>query len=275
MLQVLGNVDRRIIYIAIAVAVAAPLVWPIGLPLDVNANTEAMFKLIENLKPGDKVLFPIDFLSASADTALPQGEALARHLMRRPGIKIVAMSFNDQGHLFADRILAAAQSKDKQYGIDYINLGFIAGGEGSLAGFLSNIRSVVKADYTGKPVDSFPIMQGINSVNDFQLVIGTIMSVQVGETAWIRQMGAQKVPFAFGTASASYTSWIPFVQSGQIKALLDGLRGAAEYEKLIDFPGRATKAMDAQSVGHLLIILLIVLGNIGYVVEKSNGKKQR
>ena len=37
----------------------------------------------------------------------------------------------------------------------------------------------------------------------------------------------------------------PFLDSGQLKGLLGGLAGAAEYETLIDRSGQATKGMSA------------------------------
>jgi hypothetical protein len=49
--------------------------------------------------------------------------------------------------------------------------------------------------------------------------------------------------------------------------------GAAEYEALIGVPGIGTSGMDAQSVAHLVIVLFIVLGNIGYFIERHRSKK--
>ena len=46
--------------------------------------------------------------------------------------------------------------------------------------------------------------------------------------------------------------------------LLGGMKGGAEYEKLLDRPDWATRGMGAQSLVHLVIIGFIVLGNIGY-----------
>jgi hypothetical protein len=53
-----------------------------------------------------------------------------------------------------------------------------------------------------------------------------------------------------------------------MKGLLAGMRGAAEYEQLIGHLDVATKLMDAQTLSHLLVILFIILGNIGYLVGK-------
>jgi hypothetical protein len=62
----------------------------------------------------------------------------------------------------------------------------------------------------------------------------------------------------------------PFLSTGQLVGLLGGLSGAAEYEKLIDTPGDATIGMDAQSIVHILIIVLIVLGNIAYFATRRH-----
>jgi hypothetical protein len=64
------------------------------------------------------------------------------------------------------------------------------------------------------------------------------------------------------------TSFYPFLSAGQMVGLLGGLKGAAEYEMLIDKPGMGQRGMDAQSVCHLVIILLVIAGNVGYFMRK-------
>ncbi|MFQ6003090.1 MAG: hypothetical protein ACE5KJ_05025, partial [Candidatus Zixiibacteriota bacterium] len=61
----------------------------------------------------------------------------------------------------------------------------------------------------------------------------------------------------------------PFLASGQIVGLLGGLKGAAEYEILIQKPGMGQRGMDAQSVSHLVIILLVILGNTSYFLRRK------
>jgi len=64
----------------------------------------------------------------------------------------------------------------------------------------------------------------------------------------------------------------PYLNSGQLKGLVAGLKGAAEYETLLGKPAIATRGMPAQSAVHILIIVLIVIGNILYLVEKRKRK---
>ena len=51
-----------------------------------------------------------------------------------------------------------------------------------------------------------------------------------------------------------------------------GLRGAAEYEILINRKSVAVRGMDPQSVAHMLIITLIVLSNILYFAAGGKSK---
>ena len=66
------------------------------------------------------------------------------------------------------------------------------------------------------------------------------------------------------------TDYFPYLQAGQVIGQMGGLRGAAEYEVLLTENGitpstdKAFRGMDVQSAAHILIILLIIMGNIAF-----------
>ena len=60
----------------------------------------------------------------------------------------------------------------------------------------------------------------------------------------------------------------PFIQSGQMIGVLGGLSGAAEYEAILKYPGKATAGMSAQSIAHLIIVVFIVFGNVVYFLSR-------
>jgi hypothetical protein len=60
----------------------------------------------------------------------------------------------------------------------------------------------------------------------------------------------------------SAPEYYPYVQAGQLTGLLGGLSGAAEYEDLVGKRADAARGMDAQSVGHLMILVFIIAGNL-------------
>jgi len=57
-----------------------------------------------------------------------------------------------------------------------------------------------------------------------------------------------------------------------IFGLMGGLKGAAEYEKLINHSAAATKAMSVQSIAHSAIVLFIIIGNVAYFASRKRKK---
>jgi hypothetical protein len=60
----------------------------------------------------------------------------------------------------------------------------------------------------------------------------------------------------------------PYLKTGQLTGLIGGLRGAAEYEKLVEKPGKGILGMKAQSIAHIAIILLVLIGNASYLISR-------
>jgi hypothetical protein len=58
------------------------------------------------------------------------------------------------------------------------------------------------------------------------------------------------------------TDYYPYLSSKQLVGLIGGMKGAAEYEKRFDITGDARRGMDAQSLVHVIVALLVILGNV-------------
>jgi hypothetical protein len=54
------------------------------------------------------------------------------------------------------------------------------------------------------------------------------------------------------------------LDAGLITGLLASTRGGSELELLVNEPGPGLIAMDAFTLGHYLLVIFIVIGNIGY-----------
>jgi hypothetical protein len=90
-----------------------------------------------------------------------------------------------------------------------------------------------------------------------------------GTKEWVQQVQSRfDVPIGAGVTAVSAPEFYPYVQANQLIGLLGGLAGAAEYEALIEFTGKATKGMDAQSLGHVVIVVFIVLGNLVHLARR-------
>ena len=81
-------------------------------------------------------------------------------------------------------------------------------------------------------------------------------------------------PLGAGTTAVIAPKLYPFLQTGQLVGFLGGLRGAADYELMLDQTGNATQGMQAQSVTHILLIVLIVGANARFIVNRLRGKQE-
>ena len=86
---------------------------------------------------------------------------------------------------------------------------------------------------------------------------------------WVAYVGYKyTVPVAGGVTAISQPGYGPYLQTGQLKGLIGGMKGAAEYESLIKQPGKGTSGIDALNLGHLLVLLLILTSNIILLIIK-------
>ena len=77
----------------------------------------------------------------------------------------------------------------------------------------------------------------------------------------------------FGTTAVMAPDAYPYLQSKQIEGLVGGLKGAAEYETLIGYPGLGTRGMPAQEWAHVLVIFFIIIGNLGYYFGRRRRRR--
>ena len=264
----LQNIDRRIIYVILILATAFPMINPIGVPLKISPLTQQVYDLVDELQPGDKVLMSLDYSPGGSPDVHPQAVALMQHLMDK-GIRVVMISFWDAGPMFGEQILRPYEEEGFEYGVDFANLGYVPGGETAIKRFGSDIPGTVRKDFRNKSVSSLPIMEGIKDARDFAVVL-EFVSGNPGTQEWVRQVqGPLGIKMAVGAVTVNVPQTMPYVQSGQVKGLLQGLRGAAEYEVLMGKPGPSVAKMDAQSLGHLVIIFFIFIGNIAYFLDRK------
>lgn len=267
------EVDRRIIYVVMLLAIAIPLINPIGMPITVQQSTQDAYNTLANLPKDSKVLLSFDTSASSQAETKPAAQAIFR-LCASKGHKIYIYGTWADGPTLAAQWLAdpIAESGYK-YGENYINFGYRA----APTAILENARTdLIKAlggqDVNKASLTTFPIMQGVTKASNFDAVVN-FNSGDPGITDYIQQWyatGEVKIIIGAVTAVEIPTRTNQY-RAGQLKGMIGGLGGAAEFEKLIGKPGSATTGMDAQSLGHLVVILFLVVGNVGYLAAKKAG----
>ncbi len=261
------SLDRRFIFVLIGVVTLLPLLYPVGFPIRISPEVQRVYDYIEQLPVGSTILVSFDYDPGSKAEIQPMTIALLNHVFGRK-LKVIGLTLWDTGTSMAESVLAqVAQELGQIQGQDYVYLGYAPGEANAILSMGQDVYAAFPTDYYGTPTPTIPIMQGVRSLRDIPYVF-SLSSGFPGLDTWY-VYGKEKYGFELGGGSVavSVPKYYPLLNTGQIHGLLGGLRGAAEYETLLQRPGKATAGMDAQSATHFLIIVLIVGCNIFYFLS--------
>ncbi|MDP2859638.1 MAG: hypothetical protein Q8P50_16930 [Bacillota bacterium] len=269
--QRVQDIDRRIIYVLLFVLVGYVLVKPIGLPIVVNKETQKAYDALDKI-PARSILFcSADYGSSSMPELLPAQKAVLRHALGKNLRVIVGGMWPEAGAM--TNIVWQEVSKDfpdKKYGVDFVNVGYKPGAAVLLERMISDAHQALQGiDFYGKNFSDLPLMSEFKTIKSAAMVFAFIAG-DPGEKEWVKMVtDPLRMPLATATTAVAVPGQMPLVQSGQIVGILKGMGGAAEYELLVKSPGSAIAGMDALSATHILMVLFIILGNIGYLMTRK------
>lgn len=269
----LKNIDRRIIFVLIGLSVLIPIIIPIRLKIHVSQPVQSLYDEIDRLPTGSNILMAFDYGPSTMPEVHPMALAVLRHAFSK-GLKVIAMALWPEGASLAQDAFGVVAEEEfhKEYGVDYVNLGFKSGGIVVIQALGTSISAIFPTDYAGTPIETLPIMEKVANFDD----IGIIVDLSAGDPGirhWvmIAQARYQK-KVGGGCTAVSAPAFYPYLHTGQLVGLLGGLVGAAEYETLVKHPDSATAGMSSQALSHAVIILFILIGNITFFVERRRAK---
>jgi len=256
------RLDRRWIYVIMALMVLVPLLWPLNLPLEPSPPVRAYHDAIAALPPGSTVLVSCDFDPASRPELEPMTRTTLRQLFRQH-CKVVVVVLYPGGARLVDGIVQEVARENRQVdGVDYVNLGYKAGSEAVMVLMGQSIAGAFPRDHNGRDVAGLPIMQSVRNYSSCALLVSISVGYP-GTKEYVQQVqGRFHIPVIGGVTAVSAPTLYPYLQTGQLSGMLGGMAGAAEYEDLRFERGMASRGMDAQSLAHLFIVVCIVLGNL-------------
>ena len=275
----LGQIDRRFIFLLIGLSVLVPLLKPgwVNIPIKTTSNSKIVFDELNNLKAGDKVLVSFEIGAGTKPEIHPMSVAVLQHLFAN-GVKVYTVPLWPEGLMMAkfalEEVLSSNLFEIEEH-IDYVSLPYKAGGEIIIRGIATDMRSIFTQDVNNILLEDIPMMNNVNNITDFDFVFDLSAGVP-GNAEWVQfACDEYNIPLSSGCTSIMVTDAIPYVESGQIRGILAGMPGAAEYEQMVFkylnenknipvAPGKATSRMSAQSIAHLLMVIFILFGNISY-----------
>ncbi|MFH0802233.1 MAG: hypothetical protein V2A78_07595 [bacterium] len=272
MLWRLLNLDRKVIFLLVLAAAGIPLFFPLNIGIKPSQPVKNIYNFIEKLPPGKNILISFDYGPSTRIECAPMAAAVMRHAFRR-GLRVVGLTVWPEGAALASDLLKRIGKEcGKKYGQDYLDLGYKPGNEMAILALSKGIQTICPRDAAGTPIEEFPILSGIRTLRDFDLIL-SFSGGFPGLTDWITIAQAQcHRPVAGGCTAVIASQLYPYINSGQLLGLMGGLKGAAEYETLIGHPEEACLAMDAQGVTHFLIAGLILLSNLVFFATRKKKK---
>ncbi|MCX7995158.1 MAG: hypothetical protein N3A65_05255 [candidate division WOR-3 bacterium] len=284
--QKLAKIDRRLIYLTLTVLVILPFFVKFRIPQNIMPQTRKLFDFIESLgsRETKAVLISIDYTPQTMPECHPMAISLLTHCFKKK-IPVVGLSFDPQAPGLAieafNRVvnqinaLARTNADSVIYGRDYVYLGWKSGRIAALMEMGEKISNVFPKDYYNNYTDSLPLMRRIKNYRDISIAI--ILAAADYPQEWLMYAQARYgLKLGAGLTAVMAPKYYPFLQTGQLSGMISGMKGAAEYENLLlnygytREIGRAETGMNSQTLIHLLIISLIIIGNIGYIATKKN-----
>ncbi|MBN2225997.1 MAG: hypothetical protein JW763_01400 [candidate division Zixibacteria bacterium] len=267
------HIDRRWIYLLVAIAVFFPMIVVMHFPIEITPEARQLYEAIDALPNGSVVMLTFDYYPSAMAETQPMSIAALRHMFSKDMKVLTLSNIPLGGPSIAERVTREiALEYDKVYGIDFVNLGYKANYVAVMHGLASSIESIFPSDYSGTPLRDLPMMKHVKNYRDIEFIF--VVADNATVDYWISIVNAQYgKPVGSGVTAVVAPKMYSFVDAGQMTGLLGGMKGAAEYERMVDISGSAIRGMDAQSLVHLLVIFFVIVGNLGFFM--SRGKDGR
>ena len=290
----LDSIDRRWIFLMMALAVAGPIIW-VGItgktfPETPTPAVQGAFDALEKLPEGSRVLVSFDYDPASAGELQPMATAIIHHCVIRK-LRICGMALWAPGGPLIGATFTDVIGNDPSYvyGVNFADLGYQAGNEGVMKQAGADFPRAFPNDARSTPFAQVPMLKDIHRLSDFDLLV-CISAGYPGAKEWIQygvsptMTGGKPLPFVAGTTGVQTPQLIPYYP-GQMAGVLGAIKGAAEYESLVNTKLRsmdsgkpiapkfqeAQRRMAPQLVAHVLMVGLIVVGNVIYFAGRRKG----
>jgi hypothetical protein len=267
-------VDRRWLFLILAVAIVLPLLVNVPLPLYVSPMVQDLYDAIEALPEGSVVLVSADYDPSGKPELEPFHIALT-HQLARKHVKMVIYSLWPAATPLTESVLSQVDIEGT-YGyrrnVDYAHLGYKEGQQIAMRSIGKSIKGTFPVDRDGTPTSEIPLLKGRDTYTDFALLIN-VSAGSPGVKEYVQNVQSLTgVPMVAACTAVSGPDYVPYYKAGQLLGLAAGMKGAAEYEKLVGRPGLAMSGMSAQSSAHVLLIVFIIFGNVMYFLARRRGE---
>jgi hypothetical protein len=276
------QIDRRIIYGILFAVVALPLIFPAVIKVTAMTPVERLFDAVDNIPDDKALILDCSYAPQIKAEVEPMAIAVLRHAFKTRK-KVLVLSLYVEMIGLATRALnqvveefnstATTREDSLVYGRDYVFLGWQPPPIVPMLGMGESIANIYVVDYYGNQTDTLEMMQYIKNYDNISILVA--LSGSRIPISWVSYaQNRYGLSVGVGCTAVSGADFYPYYQTGQFTGLMVGMKGAAEYEELVQtrygVKSRriASEAMLSLTYAHLVIILFIIIGNIGFFLHR-------
>ena len=246
----LNNLDRRWIFLLMGLAVAVPIIvinlTGKTLPEIPTPLAKDTFKVIDELPPNSRILMAWDYDPASEGELGPMAHSFIRQVAQK-GHRMYFISLWPVGAQMirssTDRVIKKYYP-EMEYGKDWVDLGFKAGNEAVIKTIVTDFGQIFPNDSKGTSIADIPMMQGIKSLSNFDAII-SVSAGYPGSKEWVLYAATPlKKKLLVGCTGVQAPQMYPYIPL-QVQGLLAAIKGAAEYESVVNAWVRTETFKDA------------------------------
>lgn len=273
LLKSFNSYDSRIVYLLLFLIVTISLLSPMGLPISVSPSTVTYYEVIDALGPDDLVLVVLD-TEFSGYMEIQSGIIASMRVMVERDAKMCVAVSHPEATGIPELVFAAIKNTVEEhgytYGEDYVIVGYVFPNEAAVASAAQDWQGVIHKDFYGQSTEG-TFLDQIHDWSDWTLISDYTTGIQSGSL--INHFGLRGTPMIVNCIGVMISTQMPYLSTGIYQALLQSMRGGAELEYLTGHPGPGMTAMDAFTLGHYMLIILIIIGNIGYFGTRENARR--
>ncbi len=243
----LQNLDRRYIYIVVALAIIIPFLIPFNQRTYTTEPVENIYQLIDSYagtvnEDGEKefqekaILMVFSHDAGTMPELFPMEISVLRHCFLRH-VRVFTLCFTPVASPLMDYAITTVKEEfpNIKSGEDYINFGYKPAAlyMPIVLGMGDNIAKAVETDAEGRNIENLDAMKNITNYNEMNFIIE--FSASTAGVTWYTFARARfGAKVGAGITAVMAADQYPYIQSGQLVGILGGLKGAAEYEELVD-----------------------------------------
>jgi hypothetical protein len=273
----LGNLPDWLMIGVLVLGYTIPSLYPLNLPVAIDPWVYEFDEFFRALPDRSVIMFENEVIPFNYGDMAPLVMATFRYLLQLPnnpriiiyaGVSAAAPNWMRAFEQFEIEI-----PPDREYGRDYIYLGYPGRGEVGQRYVVEDLRGIFPTDWLyNEPIGDWPIMEGIYNATDYDVAICSNSWVHLYE--WMvhqfyGRFGIMVVALPTGEGLTGEAAYYPATTPG----FPWGARGGAQLEQLIGYKGLTHKLGDAFQVASIWVLILIVLSNVSdYMVKKEEAQ---